>query len=198
MWWFEVRLACCVPTLFRARFEAERCECPRCQVLVMVQKLLLSSVLVFLYTGTASQVAIAFFITFAFLLLVLINRPFTNQQLQTLQVCVLIPFPALFCGSLSADRDMPRGRVFISERHLGRQVYALVTQALNMFFGIMLITAGFQVNCIACPTSWASLRGAVGLIQRSVGSRRPRGRVPTILSSRTSSSSSTSPSSSSR
>lgn len=78
------------------------------EVLVMVQKLLLSSVLVFLYTGTASQVAIAFFITFAFLLLVLINRPFTNQQLQTLQV------------------------------------YALVTQALNMFFGIMLITAGFQ------------------------------------------------------
>eukprot|EP00286_Rhodomonas_abbreviata_P009649 CAMPEP_0181335684 /NCGR_PEP_ID=MMETSP1101-20121128/26975_1 /TAXON_ID=46948 /ORGANISM="Rhodomonas abbreviata, Strain Caron Lab Isolate" /LENGTH=160 /DNA_ID=CAMNT_0023445845 /DNA_START=30 /DNA_END=509 /DNA_ORIENTATION=- len=68
----------------------------------------MSSVLVFLYTGTASQVAIGFFIVFAFLLLVLINRPLINRQLQTLQV------------------------------------YSLVTQGLNLFFGIMLITAAFQ------------------------------------------------------
>lgn len=60
------------------------------EILVMMQKLTMTAGVIFIFQGTAIQVAAAFFITFGFLIFVLWYRPLVNGRLMQLQVFSLV------------------------------------------------------------------------------------------------------------
>lgn len=60
-WWFEILVT-------RQVWPIEYLTHSFTSVQVMIQKLMITSVLVFVYPGTATQVALGFFIAFSFLL----------------------------------------------------------------------------------------------------------------------------------
>jgi hypothetical protein len=59
-------------------------------MIVMMQKLMMTSMIIFVYRGTAIQVAVAFFLTFGFLIAVMWYQPLVNKRLAKLQVFSLI------------------------------------------------------------------------------------------------------------
>ena len=56
----------------------------------MMQKLMMTSMIIFVYRGTAIQVALAFFLTFSFLLAVMWYQPLVNKRLAKLQIFSLV------------------------------------------------------------------------------------------------------------
>lgn len=70
-------------------FLSYRCDMWWFELAMMLYKLLMSSALIFLFQGTPSQVAAGFLITFAFLLMNILQRPFVNRGLFKMQVYAL-------------------------------------------------------------------------------------------------------------
>ena len=66
----------------------------------MVQKLLMTSCIIFVWKGSAVQVAVAFFLSFFFLVAVMWYQPLINKRLFKLQV-EYDSEPNCFAGSLT-------------------------------------------------------------------------------------------------
>ena len=76
------------------------------EIVVMMQKLIMTAGVIFIFQGTAIQIASAFSVTFGFLIIVLWYRPLVNARLLQLQVfSLVITCLTLFMGLMKMAPD---------------------------------------------------------------------------------------------
>mmetsp|Transcript_34696 Transcript_34696/g.81350 ORF Transcript_34696/g.81350 Transcript_34696/m.81350 type:complete len:657 (-) Transcript_34696:235-2205(-) len=107
----------------------------------MMRKLVISSVLVFVWEGTASQVVFAFVVTLVFLLITMSLRPFSNKQLGTMYIFTLVVQSAtLLSGIMLITQRFQE--LLGGESEQEQTVLAGVLISLHMF---VFVAPGFHV-----------------------------------------------------